>query len=33
MATDHPAAALRSGSTVLDVMRSDLARLAGLVAP
>ncbi|MGA2293788.1 MAG: uracil-DNA glycosylase [Acidimicrobiales bacterium] len=33
MATYHPAAALRSGSTVLDVMRSDLARLADLVAP
>ncbi|MGC1419239.1 MAG: uracil-DNA glycosylase [Acidimicrobiales bacterium] len=33
MATYHPAAALRSGSAVLEVMRADLARLAPLVAP
>jgi DNA polymerase len=32
MATYHPAAALRGGSRVLDVMRSDLAVLKSLVA-
>jgi DNA polymerase len=33
MATYHPAAALRSGSTILEVMRADLGRLRALVAP